>query len=151
MRVSVASPHDAQAEVTLRRVVKSLDNLGYKATFDYFDGHLPDSAQVGLTGWGADYPAASNDIYELGTCHFDSYNLSHFCKLQPQIDRALATQATDPAGANQLWAAMDRALVDEAPIVPFSTTVRHDFTSRRVGNYQYNPQWEALVAQTWVQ
>ena len=25
-----------------------------------------------------------------------------------------------------------------------------DFVSRRVGNYQYNPQWGALLDQMWV-
>jgi peptide/nickel transport system substrate-binding protein len=25
-----------------------------------------------------------------------------------------------------------------------------DFVSRRVGNYQYNPQWGALLDQLWV-
>jgi hypothetical protein len=25
-----------------------------------------------------------------------------------------------------------------------------DFVSRRVGNYQYNPQWRALLGQMWV-
>ena len=151
MRVSVVSPRDNPGIATLRRVVETLDGLGYRASLDVVDDWPGNSFQVTLAGWGADYPAASNDVYQLGTCHDDSYNLSEFCGLQPQIDQVLATQSTDPAGANQQWAAMDRALVDEAPIVPFSTNVRHDFTSQRVGNYQYNPQYEALVAQLWVQ
>lgn len=25
-----------------------------------------------------------------------------------------------------------------------------DFVSKRVGNYQYNPQWSLLLAQVWV-
>jgi YVTN family beta-propeller protein len=150
MRVSVVSPRSNPGVATLRRVVESLDNLGYRASLDVVDDWPGDGFQVALAGWGADYPAASNDVYQLGTCHDDSYNLSKFCELQPQIDQVLATQSRDPGAANQQWAAMDQALVDTAPIVPFSTTVRHDFTSRRVGNYQYNPQYEALVAQLWV-
>ena len=31
-----------------------------------------------------------------------------------------------------------------------ATPRRADFVSRRVGNYQYNPQWGALLDQMWV-
>ena len=87
MRVSVVSPHDAPRMATLRRVVESLDNLGYRATLDYVDDCRARHVQVALAGWGADYPAASNDIYQLGTCHSIRTTCRDFCKLQPQIDR----------------------------------------------------------------
>jgi YVTN family beta-propeller protein len=156
-RVRILS--DQADSLGARRIVSLLRSLTYRVSLRVVpDGNTAGFAlarktgwQAVLSGWIADYPAASNFIDFLGSCRgHESFNLSHFCRLQPQIDRALESQATDPARANTSWAALDRALVDEAPIVPFSTGRRVDFTSERVGNYQYNPQWRALIAQLWV-
>jgi hypothetical protein len=35
-------------------------------------------------------------------------------------------------------------------VVPISNQLGSVFVSRRVGNYQYNPQWGILVDQLWV-
>jgi len=37
-----------------------------------------------------------------------------------------------------------------APIVPLFTLKTIDFVSKRVGNYQYSLQWNALLDQLWV-
>ena len=150
-RVSVLKSDVASEVVTLRHVVESLHTLGYRATLEKANDSRSTNYQVALGGWEFDYPAASNVIEPQLTCHDDSYNLSNFCALQPAIEQTLDAQVVEPAGANQKWAAIDRAVVDDAPVVPFSTNTRHDLTSTRVGNYQYNPQWEALIDQLWVQ
>jgi len=79
-------------------------------------------------------------------------NYSHFCdpNIDARIGRALALQTTDPNRANQLWAQIDRAIVDQAPVVPLITHRQMEFVSNRVGNYQYNPQWGILLDQLWV-
>ena len=107
-------------------------------------------AQAGLFGWTADLPAASNYFGVLFSCR--APNLSHFCdrRIERQIGRALALQSTDPYLANRLWARIDRAVVDEAPVAPIYTANWVDFDSRRVGNYQYNPQWGVLLGQLWL-
>jgi YVTN family beta-propeller protein len=109
----------------------------------------PDPAEAGLFTWFADYPAASNYIAKLFSCGF---NLSNFCDraVDMQIRHALELQMTDPYLANQLWAKLDRALVDKAPVVPLFTLKTVDLVSRRVGNYQYSMQWGTLLAQLWV-
>src|SRR5439155_20974893 len=109
----------------------------------------PKPANAGLFTWFADYPAASNYIAQLFSCGF---NLSNFCDrgVEAKIKRALELQTTDPYLANQLWARLDRALVDKAPVVPLFTLKTLDLVSRRVGNYQYSMQWGALLAQLWV-
>jgi ABC-type transport system substrate-binding protein len=92
--------------------------------------------QAGPFSWFADYPAAS----------------SHFCDrhIDAQIGHAVALETTDPYLANQLWAQVDREIVNQAPVVPLFTLKNVDIVSQRVGNYEYNPQWGVLVDQLWV-
>ena len=66
------------------------------------------------------------------------------------MKRALKLQESDPAAANRLWADIDREFVDTAAWVPLYNAYGADLVSERVGNYQYHPQWGALVSQMWV-
>jgi peptide/nickel transport system substrate-binding protein len=66
------------------------------------------------------------------------------------IHRAQALELTHPERANRLWAKIDREIVDQAPWLPTLTFNNSDFLSKRVGNYQYNPQFGILVDQLWV-
>ncbi len=79
-------------------------------------------------------------------------NIAEFCDrdIDARIKRALALQANDPAAAGPLWADIDRSIVDEAPWVPTHTSKGLSFVSKRIGNYQYNPEWGVLVDQFWV-
>ena len=43
-----------------------------------------------------------------------------------------------------------RDLVDLAPWVPVFTPSHASIVSKRVGNYQYNPEWGILLDQLWV-
>ncbi len=108
-------------------------------------------AQAGLFSWFADYPAASNYFGTFFSCRAPS-NWSEFCDhgIDTEIQRALKLQTTDPYLANQLWAHIDREIVDKAPVVPLFTLKQVDIVSRRVGNYQFHPQWGVLLGQLWV-
>jgi peptide/nickel transport system substrate-binding protein len=66
------------------------------------------------------------------------------------MKRADQLQSTDPAAANTLWARAERRIVDQAAVLPLDNPKNVDFVSRRVGNYQFNPQWGALLDQLWV-
>jgi YVTN family beta-propeller protein len=138
-----------------------LRSLGYRARtkrvgdnvyYDSQQGPLNPRhrVQAGLFAWTADLPAASNYINVLFSCR--GINFAHFCnpRFDAEIHRALALQSTDPYRANQLWASLDRAILDEAPVVPLFTLKKVDIVSRRAGNYQYNPQWGVLLDQLWV-
>jgi YVTN family beta-propeller protein len=107
--------------------------------------------QAGLFSWFADYPAASNYVDTFFSCRAPS-NWSEFCDhgIESEIQRARKLQSGDPYLANRLWARIDREIVDEAPVVPLFTLKRIDIVSRRVGNYQFHPQWGVLVGQLWV-
>jgi len=132
-----------------RAHIKRVDNDTY---YDPEKGVLNPQrrVQAGLLSWFADYPAASNYIGTLFSC--STPNSSQFCDrgVESRMQRANALQTTDTYLANRLWARIDRNIVDLAPVVPLTTLKQVDIVSRRVGNYQYNPQWGVLLGQLWV-
>ena len=101
-----------------------LRQLGYQATVrnvpqDQYHAAIHNAShkiQLGLTGWAADIPTASDFFLQILTCRSiyqdpaGTANVAGFC--DPQADRlasqAQAAQQTDPAGARKLWAKLDR-------------------------------------------
>jgi hypothetical protein len=75
-----------------------------------------------------------------------------FCDpaLDKQAARAAVLQTTDPLAADALWARLDRELTDLAIWLPTVTPNETDLISHRIGNYQYNPVWGALIDQMWI-
>jgi len=136
-----------------------LERLGYRATLKTVDKNVlfsvlfgqPRRAQIAFVSWTADYTAASGFIIPVLACNA-GYNTTGFC--DPLIDRrmeaAARLRATDPAGARDLWSKVEHDLVDQAPWVPLGTRYWISLVSRRLGNYQSNPQWGPLVDQMWV-
>jgi ABC-type transport system substrate-binding protein len=149
-----------------RYVVSVLDRLGYRARFRIAHTEAEDPyriedrvhLQIGFYGWFPDYASPAGDIPAGFTC--DSYNrvnalnqnAAEFC--DPVIDREIARAETlgtsEPDQASRMWQRVDRDLTNEAPWVPFANGVALDVKSRRVGNYEYNPQWGTLLDQLWV-
>jgi peptide/nickel transport system substrate-binding protein len=147
--------------------VQLLRSLGYRVSMrtvagNYFSG-VYDSrnrAQIGFTGWSADYPAPSDfftGLFKCASFHPNdpqtSTNVTEFC--DPTIDRemkqALAEQTTDPQAAQQSWQAIDRQIADQAPWVPLFNPKNLDILSTRVGNYQFNPSTPSVMLdQLWV-
>src|SRR5262249_42899316 len=100
--------------------------------------------QMGLFGWGADFPAAGGFFPPLLSCRAfyqdpsSTGNLAEYC--DPRVDKlttkAQAAQLTDPAAARTLWAQVDRTVTNQAPWVPVIDEAPTGFVSSRVGNYQ---------------
>src|SRR5205823_7338721 len=142
-----------------RFLVTLLDKLGYRASsrlmpFETYFPYINDSrhhVQIGGTYWGADYPAPTQFLKVIFSCRSftrndpGNANKSEFC--DPRADRLMerALQAPDLASANALWARADRRVVDEAAVLPLENPEQIDLVSRRVGNYQYSPQWTILL------
>ena len=82
-----------------------------------------------------------------------SPNIAAFCDqaIQAKMTQASNMQLTNLAGANELWAQVDHEVTDQAPWVDLYNPKQIDFLSKRVGNYQWNPQWYILIDQLWVQ
>ena len=165
MRVEVDTPGPRAAVSSY--VASVLRKLGYAASVRHFDdpaayySYVADSrnrAQIGWAGWVPDYLAASNFLRALFTCDAfvprspTSLNLFEYCDpaLDAKMEHAAALQESDPLRAGELWADVDRALVDRAVTVPWSVPRQRVLLSNRVGNYQGHPLWGTLFDQLWV-
>jgi peptide/nickel transport system substrate-binding protein len=80
-------------------------------------------------------------------------NLAEFCdrRVDAMVEQATAVPAEDPPRASVLWPKVEAAILDRAPVVPFWNQRSADFVSKRLGNYQYSPQFGFLPSQAWVQ
>ena len=115
--------------------------------------------QISITQWYQDYPAASDFLNILFGCSSfspgsdSSINIAGFCDkdIQAKMDAALALGVTDPDGANKMWAEVDHAVTDAAPMAALFTPKHIDFVAKRVGNFQFNSQFYWMVSQSWVQ
>jgi peptide/nickel transport system substrate-binding protein len=113
-------------------------------------------AQTGYYGWISDFPSELGFFRPMFSCNQviagAGTNPSQFCS--PSIDRQLAhasaVQAQDPPAAHALWRRIERELLAQAPMVPTYNRKSVDFVAKRVGNYQYHPQWGTLLDQLWV-
>jgi ABC-type transport system substrate-binding protein/DNA-binding SARP family transcriptional activator/DNA-binding beta-propeller fold protein YncE len=168
MRVAVlidAPDPAAPTEKIGAYIVSVLDRLGYRASLKVLrsttPGPLGDSGerpQIGWFTWFQDYPAPSNTIDALLSCHSFSphdpgqLNFAEFChpKIDGQIRHAEELQTADPTEAGDAWGRIDHELVDQAPWVPLYNPRSLTALSARVGNYQYHPFWQVLLDQLWV-
>ena len=109
--------------------------------------------QIAFDNWIADYPAPSDFFTPLLTCgSFQVANRAKFCDpgIDAETQRARRLQFTNPRAANRQWAKIERAIMRQAPWVPMINPKLIDYVSRRVGDYQYNPEWGMLIDQLWV-
>jgi peptide/nickel transport system substrate-binding protein len=167
MRVVVWTNGAAVFKRDGRYLKRLLHDLGYRASLHvlphakYFTA-VADSrnhAQIGPMGWAQDFPSSA-DFLAFGKFQCAgakpadpaNINTSQFC--DPETDRltqrAQRAQELGQRSADALWARVDRRVVDRAAVVPLVNARQLDSVSRRVGNYQYNPQWGILLDQLWV-
>ena len=139
-----------------------LHRLGYRTslrvvptawTTFHAAGHPRAHAQIGWSGWLADYPTPATFFNPNFSCAGlvpeGSLNLSQFCS--PSLDRKVATalDAEGPA-AEDAWAAATRQLSGLAPHVPLVTNQRSYFTSARIGNVQQSALFGVMLERAWV-
>jgi YVTN family beta-propeller protein len=148
---------NAQARRLGHYLTELLDELGYVGSVelvaDYNDFYSPKlEFQMAIDAWLTDYPAASNFITNRFTCDAALTPSAGFCdpRIDAMIERATQMQLDDPAEAGDLWAEVERAIVDQAPYVWLVNPIAVEFVSERVDNYQYSQQWGTLLDQLWV-
>ena len=116
-------------------------------------------AQIGFYGWISDYPSETGFLPSLLACSAFvpgrpdlTTNASFFCdrRIDRLMARAAAVEAVNPAASHALWQRVERELLAAAPIVPTENPRSIDIVAKRVGNYEYHPQWNALVDQLWL-
>ncbi len=168
MKVVVNSGNDETSKALGEQMVSDLNKIGYKATGQYLaDGiqypYVQNSKNhskwnVAWSAWYQDYPAPSdflNVLLGCGSIHPNSDaspNIAAFCdkSIQGQMNVAENESVSNPTAANQTWEKVDHEMTDQAPWVDLYNPKQIDFLSKRVGNYQWNPQWYILIDQLWV-
>jgi YVTN family beta-propeller protein len=144
-------------------VVATLNRLGYRARlkvvpYEKYFGAVADPrnrAQVGAGGYlQPDYPSPAYFINAFYGCPPDRSYLSTGlanATVCAHIRRALAMVVRgDERQANALWRQIDHEIVDLAPFVMIVNPSHIELVSRRVGNYQFNPDIGIVLGQAWV-
>ena len=148
----------ASYEPFFSHVVRALRSLDYRARlrlvdddayYDVLEGAGRENVQAGFLAWGSDYPSAAGYVVPFFTFLGDIAQFSDQA-IGRQIARALKLQQTDMTAALQLWAGIDRSIVESAPVVPLFNVRSVQLVSERVGNYQYHTLWGVLLDQLWV-
>ena len=143
-------------------MVHLLESIGLRARLQVVDitkgigvyfGKISDPdtrAQIGYTGWLADYPSVTGFMPPILSC--PSHNVSKFCDraVDRLFERAEAAEAKNPAAATALWQRAERAVLRRAPLVPTDNGESVSFVAKHVGNFQYHPEWGVLLDQLWV-
>jgi peptide/nickel transport system substrate-binding protein len=157
-------------------VVSMLRDLGYRVRVQTVEIDfgvvppelMPPDADVTLVGWVPIYPSAAEFLVPLLGCvdhdgpppptpvvkgvEQSTLNLFDYCDrgIDRRMQQALDRKLTDPYGSAREFGAIDRDLVDLAPIIPFGNGITIQVVSERVGNVQANPQLGVLLPQMWI-
>jgi peptide/nickel transport system substrate-binding protein len=166
-KVTVISEDSAVSKSVGTYIQSVLNDLGFKADLKPISSNIQftyiqntnNKVQISISQWYQDYPAASDFLNILFGCdNFhpgsdSSVNISGFCdkEIDAKMKDAMKTAITDPKKANEMWADVDKAVTDHAPAAFLFTPKHVDFTSARLGNFQFNPQYYWMVSQAWVQ
>jgi peptide/nickel transport system substrate-binding protein len=167
MKVVVNSANDQTSKALGEQMVSDLNKIGYKASGQYLAGSIQypyvqnsknhSKWNVAWSAWYQDYPAPSdflNVLLGCGSIHPNSDaspNIAAFCdkSIQKQMTQAEGL-GSNPTAADAIWQKVDHEMTDQAPWVDLFNPKQIDFLSKRVGNYQWNPQWYILIDQLWV-
>jgi peptide/nickel transport system substrate-binding protein len=104
---------------------------------------------VVIEGWISDFPYPSDFFDPLLVCGTGTEPGIKFC--DPHLDSLVRTaEAAHGTEALKIWEAADKEAVNQAPWAPLITQTGTDVVSRRVGNYQRNPQYGEILDQMWV-
>ncbi len=134
-----------------------LNRLGFRATvkaispnidFSYIQ-NTNNHVQISITDWAQDYPAPSDFLNVLYSCHSfhkgsdSSINISGFC--DPAIDTEMAKaeliSLKHPNQANQLWGHIDHQITRRAASVNLFSFERLDFVSARLKHFRFSGEY----------
>jgi peptide/nickel transport system substrate-binding protein len=141
-----------------RYVGQVLRQLGYRSRVRVFPdveayfSYVNDPrhrAQIGLTGWIADFLTPSSFFDPYRCAEVSTVNIARFC--DHGVDAAYtAALATSGPEATARWAALNRRVMAAAPAVPLFNRRTVMLLSDRVGNAQSHLQLGPLLDQFWV-
>jgi ABC-type transport system substrate-binding protein len=147
LALSVAMPASAELDPAHKGGTMRLLPMGAGGTIDPHVNYTLQYWQV----YQSIYDGFGCDSFHPGSD--SSVNISGFCdkEIDARMKEALKLAVTDQETADDLWAEIDKAVMDKAPAVPLFTPKHVDFLSKRVGNFKFNAQFYWVVTQSWVQ
>jgi peptide/nickel transport system substrate-binding protein len=159
-RVKVWSVSDTGSpEPGVRYIAAVLRRLGFRADVRIISSErlaraparFHWSIQLLPVGWGPDYPSAS-EFFSLFIACNGVWTWHLFCdpRLDREMERAEALRFTDLERSAELWARLDREVVDRAVVLPLVNLRIVDLVSKRVRGYQHSPVYHFLPAQVWL-
>ncbi len=97
--------------------IKPVDSNTYLSESSAAEGNY----DLNLASWQPDFPSPNANIQPLfhsSQIGNGGYNISHYAS--PEVDALIdeATATVDPKTAGQRWAAVDRRILEDAPVVP---------------------------------
>ncbi|MTD54392.1 ABC transporter substrate-binding protein [Amycolatopsis pithecellobii] len=101
-------------------------------------GNDDNAYDLTLSTWQPDFPSANANIQPLfGTSEIGNggYNLSRYSVSEVDTLIAQAQGTVDPAAAGKLWAAADRRILQDSPIVPLIYTRNSFLHGAKVGDF----------------
>ena len=169
MKVVVNSANDQTSKALGEQMVSDLNKIGYKASGQYLAGSIQypyvqnsknhSKWNVAWSAWYQDYPARVRLPERAPGLRLDPSRTATPARTSPPSatsrSRPRWTQAEDQGrhntnAANAIWQKVDHEMTDQAPWVDLFNPKQIDFLAKRVGNYQWNPQWYILIDQLWV-
>ena len=92
-----------------------------------------------LSSWQPDFPSANGNIQPLfasSQIGDGGYNLSRYSNADVDALIEQATQETDPDAAAGIWAQADKAILEDAPVVPLIYTKNSFLHGSKVQNFE---------------
>jgi peptide/nickel transport system substrate-binding protein len=125
----------ALAQAGIRVTIQPLDSDTFYATVTANQV----TYDLALTSWQPDFPSPNANIqplYESSQIGNGGYNLARYSN--PDVDRMIEdAQATvDPAAAGRKWAAVDKRIMQDAPVVPLIYTRNSYLHGSKVDNFE---------------
>jgi peptide/nickel transport system substrate-binding protein len=165
-KVTLVAPDTAIGRAIGSYLRSVLNDLGYEASVKVlaqsvqltYIQNTKNNVQISFTDWYQDYPVASDFLDILFSCSSfhpgsdASINIAGVCDpvLEKQMNHAMETSVSSPAAANEIWAAADRRVVDQAYVAPLYNPKHVDFLSSRVGNFVFSAETYFVPALAWI-
>ncbi|WP_326694077.1 ABC transporter substrate-binding protein [Streptomyces sp. NBC_01766] len=115
--------------------------------YDIF-GKVDNKYDVYWTAWSADWPTGYTvfqPLFDKGTVFDNSPNYAHFTS--PAVTKAIAaaTAIADQEQAGKAWAALDKQIMEQAPVIPEFYMRRMYLHGSKVGNVQMDPNFDGCM------
>lgn len=125
----------ALARANIKVTIRSLEADAFETETNLSDNPTYDLI---LSSWQPDFPSANSNIQPLfATSEIGKggYNTSRYSN--PEVDRLIeeAQSTVDPAEAGKKWAAIDKRILQDSPVVPLIYTRNSFIRGSKVGNF----------------